>query len=132
MRNSRQTPSQHRLSPLVPHTGVGASLKSAPKPRAVLSSDLSMSPRSGRFGCLEKADSEGLSGWALEAGDLTFHQGVTILLDGVEVFRGKANVLRPDVSKLLDRHAYSGFNFKWAAIFLRLFIRWVPRASTIV
>jgi len=116
MRNSRQTPSQHRLSPLVPYTGVGASLKLAPKPRAVLSSDLSMSPRSGRFGCLEKADSEGLSGWALEAGDLTFHQGVTILLDGVEVFRGKANVLRPDVSKLLDRHAYSGFKFKWAAI----------------
>lgn len=81
-----------------------------------LTSDIGGRPRRGHFGCVERVDSKGLSGWLVNAGALDEEQSLTIELDGVEIFSVTADVLRSDVSELLGAPTYCGFELVWRDI----------------
>jgi hypothetical protein len=83
---------------------------------AQLTSDIGGRPRRGHFGCVERVDSKGLSGWLVNAAALDEEQSLTIELDGVEIFSVTANVLRSDVSELLGGPTYCGFELAWRDI----------------
>lgn len=93
--------------------------RSAPRadiPSHTLGSDLDVAPREGCYGCLERIDAVGMTGWVLDATDLDLPQPVRVLLDGVQIFAGQAKLMRADVSELMGRHARCGFEFRWCDI----------------
>jgi hypothetical protein len=97
--------------------GIAIESKFEPVPEniSILGAGITGESKQGKFGCIDRIDENGISGWYINLSSPEEISGIDLYLNSHKLGTVYPALFRPDLAVLTGRPAYSGFNFNWNA-----------------
>jgi hypothetical protein len=79
----------------------------------LLTAGLTRTETAGQFGCIDRIDEKGISGWYINLSSPEEIPAIDIYLNDQKLGTVYPALFRPDLATLVDKPTYSGFNLTW-------------------
>lgn len=79
----------------------------------ILTAGISKGATEGQYGCIDRIDESGISGWYINLNSPEEIFGIDLFLDKYKIGTAYPASFRPDLAELVDNPTYSGFHLSW-------------------